>query len=140
MRLGETTYDETWEATDPCYGHNPTNFQPFTSLFGDDHDECAPGLGRVGWSLLLLSLTRSRPPAYQVLHEQGAVRRAQPGERRAALCAWPSIPASQVARSLLLTLLCPLFGALRPHITPCFKVYDNFEWPHCTFLGYRMTN
>lgn len=40
MRMGKTLVDETWEATDPCYGHNPTNFQPFSGLFDDNHSKC----------------------------------------------------------------------------------------------------
>ena len=33
-RLGSTeNYDETWDPYHTCYGHNPTNFQPFKNLF-----------------------------------------------------------------------------------------------------------
>ena len=37
-RLGnQDNYDETWDPYHTCYGHNPTNFQPFKNLF-DDND------------------------------------------------------------------------------------------------------
>ena len=37
-RLGNMqNYDETWDPYHTCYGHNPTNFQPFKNLF-DEND------------------------------------------------------------------------------------------------------
>jgi hypothetical protein len=36
---GTSTYDETWDPYHTCYGHNPDNLQPFSNLFGDDHDD-----------------------------------------------------------------------------------------------------
>jgi len=36
-RLGNTeNYDETWDPYHTCYGHNPSNFQPFKNLFDDE--------------------------------------------------------------------------------------------------------
>jgi len=36
-RLGNMqNYDETWDPYHTCYGHNPTNFQPFKNLFDSD--------------------------------------------------------------------------------------------------------
>ncbi|KAJ8605154.1 hypothetical protein CTAYLR_000502 [Chrysophaeum taylorii] len=37
-RLGDLSdYDETWEPYHTCYNHNPTDFQPFKSLFDNDN-------------------------------------------------------------------------------------------------------
>lgn len=36
-RLGSSEdYDETWDPYHTCYGHNPTNFQPFKNIFDDE--------------------------------------------------------------------------------------------------------
>ena len=41
-RLGnQANYDETWDPYHTCYGHNPTNFQPFKNLF-DTNDRVRP--------------------------------------------------------------------------------------------------
>lgn len=37
-RLGNlANYDETWDPYHKCYGHNPTNYQPFKNLFDKDN-------------------------------------------------------------------------------------------------------
>lgn len=37
-RLGDLTdYDETWDPYHKCYGHNPTNYQPFKNLFDENN-------------------------------------------------------------------------------------------------------
>eukprot|EP00611_Tribonema_gayanum_P026172 TRINITY_DN614_c0_g1_i2.p1 TRINITY_DN614_c0_g1~~TRINITY_DN614_c0_g1_i2.p1 ORF type:complete len:636 (-),score=156.71 TRINITY_DN614_c0_g1_i2:706-2613(-) len=74
-----SSYNETWEDTATCYGHNPTDIQPFKGLFGD-----SDGSGR----------------DYYTNAE--------------------------------------LYDALHPASDAMPYVYADFNWDHCTALGYRM--
>lgn len=80
MRLGTRTFDETWDSTHTCYGHNPTNFQPFKGSLMDDDDH---------------SKFYTNIELYNLLSPTN-----------------PKLP----------------------------YIYSDFEWTHCTFLGYSMSN
>lgn len=86
-RLGSTeNYDETWDPYHTCYGHNPTNFQPFKNLFDQDTE----------------TLAISEHERFYTNEE--------------------------------------LYEYLRPDSLTMPYMYDNFDWPHCELIGYKMTN
>jgi hypothetical protein len=140
-RLGNLqNYDETWDPYHTCYGHNPRNLQPFQGLFAtegtvsasthrrlldadlDDTNSIAAGGGMTDAVAGDGSKEGGKAPA-SLMNDKSA-------EAASAMATTENKYYSNME----------LYEALHPNNRGLQYVYDSFEWPHCSKLGYQMVN
>jgi len=135
-RLGNPArYDETWDPYHTCYGHNPDNLQPFSSLFEEPPSEGpseapngAPG-GRAEEA--------QGEAKVRVRKEGGAPSEEQREGSKVKGGSEARRPATRLFRPYTNR---ELYEALHPAGRRLPYVYENFKWGHCEKLGYHMTN
>jgi len=149
-RLGNLqNYDETWDPYHTCYGHNPRNLQPFKGLFGadgtvaasthrrlltnadlDDTNSVAAGGGG--------GVAGAASPSGAVAGDGSKEGGKAPGSLMADKSADAASDMAQTNDKYYSNM--ELYEALHPNNRGLQYVYDNFEWPHCSKLGYQMVN
>jgi hypothetical protein len=111
-RLGNNQdYDETWDPYHKCYGHNPRNYQPFTDLFSTTANR---------------RLSATNDPITGGNGVDGKFAPAYNESRK-------HVPGSFYTNE-------ELYYNLHPTQRHLQYVYDNFDWSHCTKIGYHFTN